>query len=166
MSREEIRVQPADAVGVSAQFSIKRSLLYELDSDGLVESVSLRRRGRTRGKRLFNVDSIRSFLREQKKEKNAGQKNEALHDLPETKRARGTNRGRTKTSSNAKLSSIVRTLQPSSSGYPKGDFTTQGSGALLFLWRVSWLEGEAAERRASKAERISSGAFVDAGLPR
>ena len=59
----------------SAQFSIKRSLLYELDSDGLVESVSLRRRGRTRGKRLFNVDSIRSFLREQKKEKNAEQKN-------------------------------------------------------------------------------------------
>ena len=64
-----------DAVGVRQVFSIKRSLLYELDDDGLVESVSLRRRGRTRGKRLFSVDSIRSFLREQKKEKNAAQEN-------------------------------------------------------------------------------------------
>ena len=52
-----------DAVGVRARFSIKRSLLYELDNDGLVESVSLRRRGRTRGKRLFSVDSIRHFSR-------------------------------------------------------------------------------------------------------
>ena len=60
-----------DAVGVKARFSIKRSLLYELDNDGLVESVSLRRRGRTRGKRLFNVASIRAFLREQKKDRGA-----------------------------------------------------------------------------------------------
>ena len=64
-----------DAVGVGARFSIKRSLLYELDNDGLVESVSLRRRGRTRGKRLFSVASIRAFLREQKKEKTAAQEN-------------------------------------------------------------------------------------------
>jgi hypothetical protein len=54
-----------DAVGVRGVFSIKRSLLYELDEDGLIESVSLRRRGRTRGKRLFCVASIRAFLREQ-----------------------------------------------------------------------------------------------------
>ena len=54
-----------DAVGVRHVYSIKRSLLYELDEDGLIESVSLRRRGRTRGKRLFNVSSIRRFLREQ-----------------------------------------------------------------------------------------------------
>ena len=54
-----------DAVGVRGVFSIKRSLLYELDEDGLIESVSLRRRGRTRGKRLFSVQSIRKFLREQ-----------------------------------------------------------------------------------------------------
>ena len=64
-----------DAVGVKARFSIKRSLLYELDNDGLVESVSLRRRGRTRGKRLFCVASIRAFLREQKKDANAAFKN-------------------------------------------------------------------------------------------
>ncbi len=51
-----------DAQGVHARFSIRRSLLYELDNDGLVLSVSLRRRGRSRGKRLFSVDSIRAFL--------------------------------------------------------------------------------------------------------
>ena len=66
-----------DAVGVGARFSIKRSLLYELDNDGLVESVSLRRRGRTRGKRLFNVESIRRFLREQCTKKNTVHENGA-----------------------------------------------------------------------------------------
>ena len=54
-----------DATGVRAQFSIRRSLLWELDRDGLIKSVSLRRRGRSRGKRLFSVDSIREFLRSQ-----------------------------------------------------------------------------------------------------
>jgi hypothetical protein len=54
-----------DATGVRAQFSIRRSLLWELDRDGLIKSVSLRRRGRSRGKRLFSVESIRQFLRTQ-----------------------------------------------------------------------------------------------------
>jgi hypothetical protein len=54
-----------DAAGVQARFSIKRSLLYELLGDGVIRSVSLRRRGQSRGKRLFSVDSIREFLRAQ-----------------------------------------------------------------------------------------------------
>jgi len=54
-----------DAAGVQARFSIKRSLLYELLGDGVIRSVSLRRRGQSRGKRLFAVDSIREFLRKQ-----------------------------------------------------------------------------------------------------
>jgi hypothetical protein len=54
-----------DARGVHARFSIRRSLLYELHNGGHVKSVSLRRRGQSRGKRLFSVDSIRAFLREQ-----------------------------------------------------------------------------------------------------
>ena len=54
-----------DAVGVRERFGIKRSLLYELISLGLIKSVSLRRRGQSRGKRLFSVDSIRAFLRSQ-----------------------------------------------------------------------------------------------------
>lgn len=54
-----------DAQGVHARFSIRRSLLYELHNGGHIKSVSLRRRGQSRGKRLFSVDSIRAFLREQ-----------------------------------------------------------------------------------------------------
>src|SRR5205814_10592695 len=54
-----------DAKGVQARFSIRRSLLYELHNGGHVKSVSLRRRGQSRGKRLFSVGSIRAFLRDQ-----------------------------------------------------------------------------------------------------
>ena len=54
-----------DAQGVQARFSIRRSLLYELHNGGHIKSVSLRRRGQSRGKRLFAVDSIREFLRSQ-----------------------------------------------------------------------------------------------------
>jgi hypothetical protein len=54
-----------DARGVEGRFSIRRSLLYELHNGGHIKSVSLRRRGQSRGKRLFSVDSIRAFLREQ-----------------------------------------------------------------------------------------------------
>jgi hypothetical protein len=51
-----------DARGVEGRFSIRRSLLYELHNGGYISSVSLRRRGQSRGKRLFSVDSIRQFL--------------------------------------------------------------------------------------------------------
>jgi hypothetical protein len=54
-----------DARGVESRFSIRRSLLYDLHNGGHVQSVSLRRRGQSRGKRLFSVDSIRQFLRKQ-----------------------------------------------------------------------------------------------------
>jgi hypothetical protein len=54
-----------DARGVEERFTIRRSLLYELHNGGHIKSVSLRRRGRSRGKRLFSVDSIRDFLRRQ-----------------------------------------------------------------------------------------------------
>jgi hypothetical protein len=54
-----------DARGVQARFSIRRSLLYELHHGGHIKSVSLRRRGQSRGKRLFSVDSIRRFLAKQ-----------------------------------------------------------------------------------------------------
>jgi hypothetical protein len=78
LSTDPVRATPAyvagqdpeflDAVGVKQRFSIKRSLLYELHNGGHIKSVSLRRRGQSRGKRLFSVDSIRAFLREQMKE--------------------------------------------------------------------------------------------------
>jgi hypothetical protein len=56
-----------DARGIEGRFSIRRSLLYELHNGGHIKSVSLRRRGQSRGKRLFSVDSIREFLRAQMK---------------------------------------------------------------------------------------------------
>ncbi len=54
-----------DCKGAFSRFGLRRSLLYELHSLGLIKGVSLRRRGAVRGKRLWSVDSIRAFLREQ-----------------------------------------------------------------------------------------------------
>ena len=54
-----------DCKGLEAGWGIKRSLAYRLLADGKIRGVSLRRRGQTRGKRLFSVDSIRQFLRKQ-----------------------------------------------------------------------------------------------------
>ena len=54
-----------DCKGLEAGWGIKRSLAYQLISEGRIKSLSLRRRGRLRGKRLFDVSSVRQFLREQ-----------------------------------------------------------------------------------------------------
>ncbi len=54
-----------DCKGLEAGWGIKRSLAYALLADGKIEGVSLRRRNQVRGKRLFKVDSVRAFLREQ-----------------------------------------------------------------------------------------------------
>jgi len=54
-----------DSPGAFARFGLRRSLLYELHSLGLIKGVSLRRRGTARGKRLWSVDSIRSYLHEE-----------------------------------------------------------------------------------------------------
>jgi hypothetical protein len=60
-----------DAPGLQARFGIKRSLAYVLLADGLISGVSLRRRGQVRGKRLFDVASVRAYLNSQMQE--AGQ---------------------------------------------------------------------------------------------
>jgi hypothetical protein len=52
-----------DAPGLQNRFGIKRSLAYALLADGAIKGVSLRRRGQIRGKRLFDVASVRAFLR-------------------------------------------------------------------------------------------------------
>jgi hypothetical protein len=54
-----------DCQGLQAGWGIRRSLAYQLLADGKIRGVSLRRRGRSRGKRLFDVASVRQFLREQ-----------------------------------------------------------------------------------------------------
>jgi hypothetical protein len=54
-----------DCKGLEAGWGIKRSLAYQLLADGKIKGVSLRRRGALRGKRLFSVDSVRSYLSSQ-----------------------------------------------------------------------------------------------------
>jgi len=51
-----------DIPGLQSRFGIKRSLAYLLIEDGAIRSVSLRRRGTQRGKRLIDVASVRHFL--------------------------------------------------------------------------------------------------------
>jgi hypothetical protein len=53
-----------DVEGLRARFAIKRSLAYQLLHDGAIRGVSLRRKGRQRGKRLFCVASVREFLQQ------------------------------------------------------------------------------------------------------
>jgi hypothetical protein len=52
-----------DYRGIRQMFGITRPLLYRLKDQGLVRSVSLRRRGCVSGKRLWCVDSVRALLR-------------------------------------------------------------------------------------------------------
>lgn len=52
-----------DVPGLFRMFGIRRSLAYSLLDEGLIRGVSLRRQGQTKGKRLFDVASVREFLR-------------------------------------------------------------------------------------------------------
>jgi hypothetical protein len=51
-----------DSPGAFLRFGLRRSLLYDLYAQGLIQGVSLRRRGAARGKRLWNIASIRAYL--------------------------------------------------------------------------------------------------------
>lgn len=62
---QHIEPEFVDCKGLEAGWGIKRSLAYQLLADGKIKGVSLRRRNQIRGKRLFSVDSVRQFLREQ-----------------------------------------------------------------------------------------------------
>jgi len=59
-------VEFTDAHGLREMFGIGRSLAYQLLGDGCIRSVSLRRKGNARGKRLFHVASVREFLGKQR----------------------------------------------------------------------------------------------------
>ena len=67
-SPQQINPEFVDCRGLEAGWAIKRSLAYQLLHEGKIRGVSLRRRGAIRGKRLFSVDSVRAFLREQMEE--------------------------------------------------------------------------------------------------
>jgi len=51
-----------DAKGARGSFGLSRSHLYELQTEGKIRSVCIRRPGALRGKRLFDCESIRRFL--------------------------------------------------------------------------------------------------------
>ena len=43
-------------------FDLSRTHLHRLSTEGLIRSVSLRQRGKTRGRRLYDVQSVRDYL--------------------------------------------------------------------------------------------------------
>lgn len=51
-----------DSHGAKARFGLGRSYLYTLEGEGKIRGVSLRKAGQLRGKRLWDVASIRNFL--------------------------------------------------------------------------------------------------------
>jgi hypothetical protein len=54
-----------DSPGAFYRYGLRRSLLYALHKEGVIDGVSLRRRGAARGKRLWSCDSIRRYLASQ-----------------------------------------------------------------------------------------------------
>ncbi|MCB1131359.1 MAG: helix-turn-helix domain-containing protein [Verrucomicrobiae bacterium] len=56
------RPEWAPATTITRIYGISRSSLYELAAAGKIRSSSLRKRGRTRGKRLFSTDSVAAFI--------------------------------------------------------------------------------------------------------
>jgi hypothetical protein len=57
-----------DADGLRTLFGLKRSMAYVLLAEGKIRGISLRRKGNSRGKRLFHVASVRAFLNRQLEE--------------------------------------------------------------------------------------------------
>lgn len=54
-----------DIDGAFHYFGLKQSLTYRLLAEDKIRAVSIRQRGKTRGRRLFDADSIRRFLNSQ-----------------------------------------------------------------------------------------------------
>jgi hypothetical protein len=47
---------------IKALFDLSRSHLYRLAEEGLIRTVCLRSKGKVRGRRLFDVESVRALL--------------------------------------------------------------------------------------------------------
>jgi hypothetical protein len=54
-----------DATQLRANFGIDRGLAYYLAGEGLIKSKNLKRRGKERGKRLWNIESVRRYIASQ-----------------------------------------------------------------------------------------------------
>ena len=57
-----IRPEWGDYRMVRQYYGLSRSTLYLLSAEGKIRTSSLRTRGRVRGKRLFDMDSIAAFI--------------------------------------------------------------------------------------------------------
>ena len=55
-------VEWLDTKAVSRRFGLSKPHLYNLLAEGKIRGSSIRRRGATRGRRLWLADSIRSFI--------------------------------------------------------------------------------------------------------
>jgi hypothetical protein len=60
-----VRVGPetefTDFLGLQQLFGIRRSLAYHLEEEGLLRSISLKKPGEKRGKRLWHVPTARRY---------------------------------------------------------------------------------------------------------
>jgi hypothetical protein len=65
---EDCKAEFADVHGVYRLFGIKQSFLYTLWSSRKIRSVLIPGRGKTRGKRLYDCESIRRYLAQAAKE--------------------------------------------------------------------------------------------------
>jgi hypothetical protein len=53
---------------------LRRGVLYGLWRDGEIQTISVRRKGHSRGRRLIVAESLRNYLRRLQQEQNAGKK--------------------------------------------------------------------------------------------
>lgn len=57
-----IRREWGDAKAVHATFNLGKSTLYRAHAEGKIRGVSMRERGKLRGKKLWNMDSIAAWI--------------------------------------------------------------------------------------------------------
>jgi hypothetical protein len=65
LNRSAMAPEFLDVDQVRDYFGIKQSLLYRLLAENKIRAVSIRQRGKTRGRRLFDCASIRRYLNSQ-----------------------------------------------------------------------------------------------------
>lgn len=57
-----VRPEWGDSRTVHAHFNLGKSTLYRAHAEGKIRAVSMRERGKLRGKKLWNMDSIASWI--------------------------------------------------------------------------------------------------------
>ena len=66
---------PMPSPGQTCRYSgLRRGVLYQLAKEGLIETISIRRKGRARGRRLIVAETLRNYLRGLRAEQCGGRK--------------------------------------------------------------------------------------------